>query len=206
MRSDFRSVRRHSSPTGQTEAGQGLEPEVQGELWVFAYGSLMWRPDFPFLARHRARLAGYHRRLCISSEYWRGTPERPGLVLGLDRGGSCVGVAFRVAAAVRDDTLAALRARELVTGVYREATVAVLLPNGTRRPALAYVADRAHVQYAGGLDRTTMLARVRHSTGLAGPNADYVRATYAHLLDLGLADRDLAWLSEALSGPAAVHG
>ncbi len=170
-------------------------------LWVFAYGSLMWRPDFPFLSRHRARLAGYHRRLCIASVHWRGTPDEPGLVLGLDRGGSCVGLAFEVAGALRQTTLDALRARELVTGVYHEVEAPVLLPDGAWRAAITYVADRAHAQYAGRLDRKTMLARVRHAAGVGGTNAEYVKATYAHMLKLGLADPDLAWIVEALENP-----
>lgn len=167
-------------------------------LWIFAYGSLMWRPDFPFVSRARARLAGYHRSLCIVSNHWRGTPERPGLVLGLDRGGSCVGVAFEIAPDRQAATLAAVRARELIGGVYHELTVAVTLPDGSRRAALAYVADRQHADYAGRLDRASLLARVSGSVGVAGPNTDYVRNTYAHMRELGLRDPDLAWVVEAL--------
>ena len=167
-------------------------------LWIFAYGSLMWRPDFPFVARHRARLPGYHRSLCIASTHWRGTPERPGLVLGLDRGGSCVGIAFAVAAEHATATLAAVRARELIGGVYHEVRTGVLLPDGTRRQALTYVADRTHADYTGRLDRDAMLGRVRRSVGLGGANADYVRATYAHLVELGLDDPDLAWIVAGL--------
>lgn len=169
-----------------------------GDLWLFAYGSLMWRPDFPFVERQRARLSGYHRSLCIASHYWRGTPDRPGLVLGLDKGGSCVGVAFRVAAACSEEVLAAVRARELITHVYIETIVSVLLPDGTRRRAHAYVADRRHAQYAGRLDRPVMLDHVRHAVGAGGPNADYVRSTAAHLKDLGLVDPHLDWIVAAL--------
>ena len=171
------------------------------DLWIFAYGSLMWRPDFPFATRTRARLPGYHRSLCVASNHWRGTPERPGLVLGLDRGGSCVGLVFEVPAQHAAETLAAVRARELVgdVGVYHETFARVLLADGTRRRALTYVADRTHRDYTGPLDRATMLARVRQGTGQGGANADYVRATYAHMLELGLADPDLAWIVAALA-------
>lgn len=170
-------------------------------LWIFAYGSLMWRPDFPFVTRTRARLSGYHRSLCIASDHWRGTPDRPGLVLGLDRGGSCVGLVFEVPADHAAATLAAVRARELIGGVYHETLVGVLLPDGTKRQALTYVADRSHADYMGRLDRDTMLARVRQGIGHGGLNADYVRATYAHMRELGLADPDLAWIVTALGRP-----
>jgi cation transport protein ChaC len=175
------------------------------ELWIFAYGSLMWRPDFDFVERRKARLAGYHRALCISSNHWRGTPERPGLVLGLDRGGSCVGIAFRIAAETREATLAAVRAREMIGGVYHEIWPAVLLDDGRRQVAVTYVADRNHHDYAGKLGREAMLARVRHSVGVAGPNVDYVRNTAAHLQQLGVVDPHLAFLVAALDVAPGRH-
>jgi cation transport protein ChaC len=175
----------------------------QGDLWIFAYGSLMWRPDFSFVSRHRARLNGYHRALCIYSNHYRGTPSRPGLVLGLDRGGSCVGIAFRVAAAAREATHAAVRARELITHVYNEIEVEVLLEEGSRARAITYVANLAHAQNAGKHGGETVLACVRHGLGVAGPNSDYVRNTHRHLKDLGVADARLTAVVEALDGPPA---
>ena len=120
---------------------------------MFGYGSLMWRPGFEFEERVPARLVGEHRALCVYSFVHRGTPEQPGLVLGLDRGGACRGIAFRVAEKNRADVVAYLRAREQVTSVYREVMRSVWLENDARQrvSALAYVVDRGHVQYAGRL-------------------------------------------------------
>src|SRR5512136_2387651 len=121
---------------------------VNEDLWVFAYGSLMWRPDFPFVERREARLIGAHRSLCVYSFVHRGTPERPGLVLGLDRGGACRGLAFRVAAADRAATIAYLREREQATAVYLEVlrNVTLLGKPEQRIEALTYVVDRGHPQ------------------------------------------------------------
>src|SRR5436309_7533909 len=126
---------------------------TQGDLWVFGYGSLMWRPGFEFVEQVPARLIGEHRALCVYSFVHRGTPEKPGLVLGLDRGGACRGIAFRVAEKHRSATVAYLRAREQVTSVYPEVTRSVWLENEPRQraSALAYVADRGHVHSAGRL-------------------------------------------------------
>src|SRR5262245_66118543 len=123
------------------------------DLWVFAYGSLMWRPDFPFVERLEARLIGAHRALCVYSFVHRGTPERPGLVLGLDQGGTCRGVAYRVPVKERGATVAYLRAREQVTSVYRECIRPIWLKSRPERrvQALCYMVDRGHVQYDGGL-------------------------------------------------------
>ncbi|MEA2871615.1 MAG: glutathione-specific gamma-glutamylcyclotransferase, partial [Hyphomicrobiales bacterium] len=172
------------------------------DLWVFGYGSLIWRPGFDHLERHPARLIGAHRALCVFSHVHRGTPERPGLVLGLDFGGACRGVAYRVAAKQRADTIAYLRAREQVTSVYRETlrSVTLLTEPQTRVNALVYMIDRGHKQYAGRLDLATQLHLVRQGHGQSGQNRDYVLATVQALEGLGLYDRDLHLLAEKLRG------
>lgn len=177
--------------------------DSKGDHWIFAYGSLMWRPDFDFAERVTARLAGYHRGLCVYSHHYRGTPEKPGLVLGLDRGGSCVGVAFRIAADRWGATLDRVRERELISGVYRETVVAIRLADTRAIKAVTYVADRTHAQYAGKLDRTVMLDHVRHCAGRAGPNLDYLRNTHLHLREMGITDPNLGWIVDAVdqAGP-----
>ncbi len=181
----------------------GREEPSHGELWVFGYGSLVWRPGFPHSVRCKAMLNGWRRSLCVYSHVYRGTPDRPGLVLGLDRGGACPGVAFRVEAALREPTIRYLREREQVTGVYIERVVPILLECGERVSALTYVADRMHRQYAGRLGRDAILELVREGTGKSGDNAAYVTETYDHLLAVGVRDRDLEWLSARLRSDAS---
>jgi glutathione-specific gamma-glutamylcyclotransferase len=172
------------------------------DLWVFAYGSLMWRPGFAFVERVPARVIGAHRALCVYSFVHRGTPERPGLVLGLDRGGTCRGLAYRVAAAERAATISYLREREQITKVYRESRRSVWLLSEPERQveALCYVVDRRHPQYAGRLSLSEQLHLVRQGHGHAGPNRDYVVSTVEELEALGFRDADLHMLAERLRG------
>jgi len=173
-----------------------------GDLWVFGYGSLMWRPGFAYVERVSARLIGLHRALCVYSFVHRGTPERPGLVLGLDRGGMCRGIAYRVAAATRVATVAYLRAREQVTTVYLEAMRQIELEDHARRRvrALCYIVDRSHVQYAGRLSLAECLHHVRQGHGTSGPNRDYVLETVNALEALGYRESDLHLIAAQLQG------
>lgn len=173
-----------------------------GELWVFAYGSLMWRPGFEFLERRHARLVGARRALCVYSFVHRGTPERPGLVLGLDRGGNCRGIAYRVAADRRAETIAYLRGREQVTLVYRETWRRVWLDDDPQQSvhALCYVVDRGHRQYAGRLSLERQLHFVRQGHGRSGNNRDYVLAAVKEIERQGYRDEPLHLLAERLKG------
>ena len=176
--------------------------DANEDFWVFGYGSLMWRPGFDHLDRVPARITGLHRALCVYSFVHRGTPERPGLVLGLDRGGACRGIAYRVAAAARAETIAYLRAREQVTMVYRECTRRIWLDHDPGRPVLAlcYMVDRSHPQYAGRLSLDQQLHHVRQGHGHSGANRDYVIATVAAMEALGLREGELHLLAERLKG------
>lgn len=170
------------------------------DLWVFGYGSLMWRPGFTFVERRPARLHGYHRDFCVYSHVHRGTPERPGLVFGLDAGGSCRGVAFRVEAAAAEATRAYLQEREQVTAVYVERQASVTLVDSQQRvEALCFVVDRNHQQYAGKLDFERQVDIILHGEGRSGKNPEYLKSTVDHLNEAGIADKDLNRLWDAVA-------
>ena len=180
----------------------GANTRGGADFWVFAYGSLMWRPGFDFLERRSARLIGAHRSLCVYSFVHRGTPEKPGLVFGLDRGGNCRGIAYRVAGKKRDDTIAYLRAREQATLVYRETWRAVWLDDNPQQsvPALCYMVDRGHRQYAGRLPLERQLHHVRQGHGRSGNNREYVLDAVKEIAAQGYRDADLHMLAERLKG------
>jgi cation transport protein ChaC len=173
------------------------------DLWVFAYGSLMWRPGFEYAEATHARLVGWRRSFCIYSHHYRGSPRRPGRVLGLDRGGACEGMAFCVPAENAANTLRYLRAREQVIPVYREALVPVTLMTGARLEvmALAFLVERAHPSYAGALPLARQMQLIRGAAGRAGSNIDYLVSTLAHLAEFGIREREL----ERLLGLVGAH-
>jgi len=174
------------------------DSHVNEDLWVFGYGSLMWRPGFAYAERSDAVIHGLHRALCVRSFVHRGTRAHPGLVLGLDLGGACRGVAFRVPTQDRAQTIAYLREREQVTSVYIEIWPNTRLSDGRLVRALAYRADRTHEQYCPPLPREELFEIVRTSIGASGANPDYVLATQDHLEELGIHDPVLTWLAQAL--------
>ncbi|QRM56754.1 gamma-glutamylcyclotransferase [Sinorhizobium sp. BG8] len=169
------------------------------EFWVFGYGSLMWNPGFEFEERQQAHLYGFRRSLCVRSWVHRGTQESPGLVLGLDRGGSCRGMAFRVLPERSAAVVDYLRERELVTHVYKERNLLASLADGRRVTAVTYVIDREHQQYAGSLGIEEAAETVSRATGRSGANIDYVTSTLDHLREMGIRDH---WLEDV--GRAAV--
>ncbi len=162
------------------------------DIWIFAYGSLMWRPGFAFAERHQARLEGWHRRLCIVSRHHRGSPARPGLVLGLDRGGATDGVVYRIHAHDAASVLKAVRARELISGVYREALLQVGVSSERRTVvAVVYLAEPAHPSFTERLPVMHQARVVGAARGKSGANLDYLVSTVSELERLGIREREL---------------
>jgi cation transport protein ChaC len=182
--------------------GAGALLGIAGAFWVFAYGSLMWDPCFTAERVLPARLGGYHRALCILSVRNRGTPERPGLVLGLDRGGSCVGLAMRVGERDAAASLAALAARELSTNAYRPRTLPVRLAAGDTVAALAFVARPEHPQYVRGLSVAEQARLVRQGRGSYGSSLDYLREVCRGLAARGIRDGPLFSVLALAEDPA----
>ena len=175
-----------------------LEHLPKGDLWIFGYGSLMWKPGFPYAEAQRALLKGAHRALCVYSIVHRGTAEQPGLVLGLDRGGSCRGWAFGIEPANEAEVLAYLDARELVTDVYQRRRLPVTTAAG-RVPAWCYVVRQNHAQYAGKLAEDRIVELVQRGAGRSGRCCDYVVGTVSHLEQMGIADGPLHALAKRLA-------
>lgn len=206
-RSSARAVREHMAKLGEDglppfpppRPWPEISPEIAGgELWVFGYGSLMWHPGFPHQESCVSRLHGYNRDLCVWSWVYRGTLNAPGLVLGLDRGGSCIGVAYRVPDRHKRAAVAYLYRRELTTGIYRPLRKLVTLGDGRSVRALTFVVDRRQDQYAGRLPFDRVVGIVRSARGQRGRNAEYVLNTVRHLDELGIPCRRLERLARTI--------
>lgn len=184
------------------------ELDADGHLYVFGYGSLIWKPGFAHAGAHPALLRGWHRRFCLWSRLYRGTPEAPGLVLGLDRGGACRGVAFRVPGMRARAVLAYLQDREMPNGeeVYERRILPVrLLDDGGRTVrAVAFVANRRHASYCRPCPEAAAAAIAR-GAGQAGSNREYLLNTVAHLRAMGVRDAGLDRIA-ALLPPVPVVG
>lgn len=164
--------------------------------WVFGYGSLMWNPGFATPETTPARLQGWHRAFCIYSEHYRGTPKRPGLILGLLPGGACRGLAHRLPRDKYEEVRRYLIVREIDNdGVYQEVVRPIHLADGRTVPALVYLADRTHRQFAGKLSIARSARLVRQGHGVTGSNVDYLENTLAHLRELKMRDDNLEELA-----------
>ena len=168
-----------------------------GDLWIFGYGSLMWDPCFEYRRSAPALLRGYHRAFCVRSTRYRGTPDRPGLVLGLDRGGACRGIAFLVPEANAGRVLEDLWEREMLGGVYAPRVITVGV-GAEKVRALTFVADRAKAGYTGGLEVAEVARTIADCSGARGPNADYLFNTLRHLDAIGIRERRLDELRHAV--------
>ncbi|HEX9462890.1 MAG TPA: gamma-glutamylcyclotransferase [Alphaproteobacteria bacterium] len=177
-------VRRANGDTGDRPLPNGRD------LWIFAYGSLMWDPGFPFEEARPALLRGYHRSFCVYSHRYRGTPDRPGLVLGLDSGGACRGIAYRVASHNVKRVMAYLWRREMTGRTYTCREVRIHLAGHTVR-ARAFVVRRDHPQYAPDLSVARTVELVCQGKGMRGACLTYLENTVRHLDELGIPDRRL---------------
>jgi len=186
----------------QASVDAALSDWREGEdVWVFGYGSLIWRPEFDFLERRKATLRGHHRALCLWSRVNRGTPETPGLVFGLDRGGSCQGMAYRVHGQAVREHFSALWQREMSTGSYLPRWLNCATDDGPVR-ALVFVMNRASPAYIAALPDEDVLAIVRRASGKYGPCTEYVTQTAYALKDAGIHDFKLQRLARLLEQAA----
>lgn len=163
---------------------------ARGDAWVFGYGSLIWNPAFHFVEKRTARVHGYHRRFCLWTPLGRGTKDNPGLMLGLERGGACRGVLYRIAEESVETELDILWRREMFTGAYRPTWVSARTHTQTL-PAIAFVINRAHSRYAGRLSDDRVAHHIATAEGPMGACRDYLFETVAHLAELGIRDRRL---------------
>ena len=170
-------------------------------IWVFAFGSLIWNPAFHFVERRTARIHGFHRQFCLWARAGRGSPERPGLMLSLEPGGSCTGVAYRLAGSAAATELDVLWRREMATMAYRPVWTAAHTARGPE-PAIAFSANRGHERYAPGLEDDAVARYLATGAGPMGRCCDYLFDTVAHLRQLGIRDRRL----EALEAKVRAHG
>ncbi len=182
-------------------AGMGADEDV----WIFGYGSLMWNPAFHFAERRPGMIRGWHRSFCLWTPMGRGTPDNPGLVLGLDRGGSCSGIAYRVAARDRDTELTLLWQREMVADGYNARWVTVRGEAGDVR-AITWVINPEGDRYAGKLPMEALAKTLATASGRLGSNRDYLENTVEHLDELGIGERPLHAIRDEVRDYARMNG
>ena len=175
-------------------------PVPADAVWVFAYGSLMWNPDFVYEESVRATLPEYQRSLCLWSWIYRGTHEYPGLVFGLAPGGQCVGMAFRIAENRMAATFARLKQREIHADEYVPCVKPIVLENGTTAAGLVFIANTESRQYARDLDLEVVMRSIRTASRAAGSNRDYVMMTHRHCMQIGANDEYLSAIAVSLTG------
>jgi cation transport protein ChaC len=190
----------HTTLPGSRDPGSLLEQTRRnwggdGDLWVFGYASLIWRPEFDAAEQRPATVFGWHRALQMRSRVNRGTPECPGLVFALVRGGSCRGVAYRMHRHEAEEQLERLWAREMPTGVYDPKWLNCSTAGGGVR-ALAFTLSRSSPSHTGPLPDEQMVDILRRANGRYGSTLSYLVETAASLRDCGIRDRDVERLVE----------
>ena len=179
-------------------------PRAREPVWVFAYGSLIWKRGFPVAERRIAALHGYHRQFCLLLKRFRGSPDAPGLMLGLERGGMCRGVVYRLPDHERDEALRAIWAREILTAAYVPHWADVRTAESPVR-AIAFVINRAHERYTGRLGDEAVADALARACGHVGSCAEYLLETVTHLEELGIRDRRL-WRLQAMVAARLADG
>jgi cation transport protein ChaC len=171
---------------------------LERDVWVFGYGSLLWNPAFDYVEKRRGRIYGFHRAYCIWTHLGRGTPDNAGLMLALDRGGSCCGAAFRIEAHKLEEELSILWAREMALDSYVPTWVRVHTTDGAVG-GLTFTINRHHERYAGRMARDVVASHLATAEGYLGTSADYLANTVTHLEELGIHDATLADLHRRVS-------
>lgn len=165
------------------------------DAWIFGYGSLIWNPAFHHRDSTVGTVYGYHRKFCLWTQMGRGTPECPGLTLGLERGGSLTGVAFHVDEKEAEEEIAIVWRREMVTGAYEPRWVNVHTERGVVR-AITFTINESHVRYSGKISEEQVAQAIAQARGELGPCSDYLYATVEHLEELGIDDRAMTALRD----------
>lgn len=192
-----------------TMVAQMLATAPAGPFWLFGYGSLIWKPETEFTEKRVALARGWHRRFCLGWDYrYRGNPEQPGLMLALDRGGQCKGVAYRLPEQTLETELQKLIRREMsmVPSAFPPRWIDTVTPEGPIR-ALTFAMNRKSGRYVAGLSHDALADILAAACGFRGSMAEYLHATVMHLEELGIRDRNL-WLLQELVAERieAAHG
>ncbi len=197
--SHLAAIRARATPDFPVRSDEEIERSLEETLarhratedvWVFGYGSLMWNPAFHFEERRLGIVRGWHRRFCLWLSRGRGSPDCPGLMLALDRGGVCRGVAFRVPAAHARDELLLVWRREMLSGAYLARWVTVATDEGAV-PAVTFVVNQAHQRYSGKLGEAETADRILTASGELGSCLDYFERTVRILRTLQVRDAAL---------------
>lgn len=179
----------------QASLDQTLQQNPGSEVWLFAYGSLIWNPVVDFVERQVGTIHGFHRRFCLWTALGRGTPDNPGLVLGLDRGGSCRGIVYQIAPELVQTELPLVWRREMVTGAYIPRWVKVTSGQRTLY-AIAFIMNRCHDSYVGNVEQDVIIKHLATACGSLGSSAEYLHQTINSLAEAGIYDRGLLLLQK----------